>query len=229
MGAPNLLTRVDVERGNPATDTELGAGHARHHRVPDHQRGAGNGFGDARVSHLGFPDQAAVRLVQGADAAVDDRGDNLVAVQRDATVVDAAAQHARRPVLVGLRVRPPHRDRLATTHVELGHHAPTGGQVQETVFSDRRAFQAREWEHHRVRSAALDAAHGVGERDLQIADGVLVDFAQAREAVSLIVAVMVDPVLRLGLTVDQTVMSNVAGERGTGEQRRTNCSNGKWA
>ena len=217
VGAPDFLAGVHVQRRDPAAHAKLGAGHAGQHHVLDDQRRVGDDLGDAGVGHLGFPQQAAVVLVEGENAAVDHRAQNLVAVQGDAAVVDTAAGDAGRPVLVGLGIVLPHQHGLAAAHVQLGDDAPAAGDVQEAVFRDGRAFQAGEREDDRRGAAAVDVADGPGERHLQVRDVGLVDLREAREAVRLIIAVVIDPVAGFVLTVDQALVRHVARHGGHGE------------
>ena len=161
--------------------------------------------------------------MDGEQAAIQRDGDDLVLRQRGAAIVDAAAGDVTSPHLVDARVHLPDEvGARAAAQVELVERAPAVGDIDVAVLGERRAFEARH---------ALAAALGTrlaGEQDhrckLEVADVAGVDLIRLPKAVTGVVLVMMQPVVGLGIGVDEARIGHVARRRrmreGTGGDHR---------
>src|SRR5262249_48629446 len=126
--------------------------------------------------------------------------------QRYAAVVDAAAGDVARPGAVDLRIEAPaHRALAATADVDGIDPPPAVRHIHHAVLDDRRGF-------HRAKltaTAALVARERNREGDLEILDVAGVEGLERREPVTLIVAMVQDPVLRLLGRIDRALLRHV--------------------
>src|SRR5215217_7764850 len=100
VGAPDLLLGRKIGRGNPATDAVLRAGHACYRHVLDDQRRAGDHLALVRIGDRTLPGDLAGFLIGGDQPAIQRVGDDEIAPQRHAAVVDAAARDGASPITV---------------------------------------------------------------------------------------------------------------------------------
>ena len=216
VGAPDFLVGVEVGRRDPAADAVLGAGNARDREVLDDERSARDHLALVGIGDLALPGDLAGVLVGGDDAAVQRVRDDLVAPERHAAVVDAAARDGARPVVVGLGVHLPDEIALTAVGVDLVDGAPAVGDVHEAVLDDGRALKAAV----RPDAAALDAAERYGPSNLQVLDVAGVDLVERREPLRRVAAVVEKPVPLLARGVEQAVRRHVAGVRRPSSQSR---------
>ena len=202
VSTPAALTGFQIHCFEPAAHAEFSARHAGDNHIFNDQRCASDHFALTRIGHLHFPNFGTVGLVQRDDATVDHRRDDHIAGEYGTAVINAAACHGRRVVTIRLRIVFPHLARNAAASVELGDFAPTRGQVKESIFRDRRAFQAGERERNDFLTAALRSAHGPGKGYAQIFDVGFVDLIQPRETMGFVISMMIQPVAGLALAAD---------------------------
>src|SRR5262249_30356617 len=107
VGAPELLSGVEVGSVDEAADSGFDTGRAAYCDVAHDQRRRGQGFGDCRIGDLALPDDLTGRLIGGDQAAVERDRDHLVLPQRHAAVVDTAASDIAGPGSVGLGIHAP--------------------------------------------------------------------------------------------------------------------------
>src|SRR6185312_12137155 len=140
VGAPDFLLGLEIGRRDPATDAVFRAGYARDGHVLDDQRCAGDDLALVRIGHLSLPGDLAGILVGRDQAAIERVRDDEIAPQRHTAIVDAAASHGARPVVVGLWIHLPEQHALTAMRVDLVDRAPPVGDVHHAVLDDRRAF-----------------------------------------------------------------------------------------
>ena len=121
-----------------------------------------------------LPGDLAGLLVGRDQPAVERVGDDEIAPQCDAAIVDAAAGDGASPVMVGLGIHLPDQLAAAAMRIDLVDRAPAVGDVEEAVLGDGRALQPA----MAPDAAALDAAELHGPGDLQVLHVIAVDLVQ---------------------------------------------------
>ena len=215
-GAPYFFLGREIGRREPAADSILCAGNAGNSHVLDDERRPGKDLAFVGIGDLTLPGDLAVLLVGRDQPAIKRVRDDQVAPQRDATVVDAAARDCAGPVMVGLGIHLPEQGALPAMSVDLVHRAPSVGDIHETVFDDRRAFQAAMGPD----AAAFDAAKVHRPCDLKVLHIVPVDILESGKPGRREVLVMMKPVARLLVCVEQPVGGDLircAGGHGAGK------------
>src|SRR6266704_888404 len=215
-GAPCFFLGRKIGRRYPAADSVLRAGNAGDRHVLHDQRRPGNDFAFIGISDLTLPGDLAVLLVGRDQPAIKRVRDDQVAPQGDAAVVDAAARDGAGPVMVGLRIHLPDEGALPAMGVDLVYRTPSVGDIHETVLDDRRAFQAAMGPD----AAAFDAAKVHRPCDLEVLHIVLVDILETGKPGRRDVLVVVEPVARLLVCIEQPVVGDLirrAGGQGAGK------------
>src|SRR5207249_4388969 len=142
VGAPELLSSVEIGAVDEAADAVFAAGAADDRHVAHDQRRRGYRLGDRRIGDLALPDDLAGRLVGGNEPAVECDRDHLVLPQRHAAVVDTAAGDVTGPGLVGLGIHAPlDGTLLAARDVDGIDRAPAVGHIHDAVLNDRGGLQ----------------------------------------------------------------------------------------
>src|SRR5579871_3926985 len=205
---PRRLAGVEVGCLDVTADAELATGGAHDRQVANDEWRDRQRLADRRVGNLALPRDFTGLLVDGEHPPVERNGNHLVLPQRNAAIIDAAASYVAGPGAVGAGVHLPFDDAfLAGRHVDCVDRAPAVRHIHDAVLDDRRRFQVTEG----VASAALEARERHREHRLQVFDGLGVDLLEQREAMTLVVAVMEDPVLRLALRVQGALIRHVGG------------------
>ncbi len=199
VGAPDLLLGRQISCGDPATDAVLCAGHACYRHVLDDQRRAGDDLTLVRIGHITLPGDLAGFLVGRDQPSIQRMGNDEIAPQSDAAVIDAATRHRTSPVTVRLGIHLPDQHAAAAMRVDLVDRTPSIGDVEEAVLGNRRAFEPA----MAPDAAAFDTAEMHGPGDLQVLHVIAVDLLQRGEPVSRVILMMMKPVARLLVDVEQ--------------------------
>ncbi len=208
---PFQVAGLRVERGHPAAHAVVAAGAADDHGILQRERRRGD-LHALLVEQVLVPDDLSSLLV-GRDHAPVETGDrdHQVVPKRDAAVAVGL-------LLAGIHL-PEHAALRARAHVDLVDHAPDIGDVHEAVVDQGRRLDVL---------VGGGAAERDREGELEVLDVRFVDGVERRVALRAEVAMVHEPVLRLG--VEQTLEGDVAGvgawDSGAGQccnqGRRTN-------
>ncbi len=129
--------------------------------VLDDQRRAGDDLALVRIGDRTLPRDLAGFLVGRDQPAIERVGNDEIAPQCDAAIIDAAARHRTSPVTVRLGIHLPDQHAAAAMRIDLVDRAPSIGDVEKAVLGNGRAFQPAMTPD----AAAFDAAevHGPGD------------------------------------------------------------------
>src|SRR6185312_16818290 len=130
------------------------------------------------IGDLALPGDLAGVLVGRDQSAVERVRNTEVAPKGHTAVVDTAASHRTRPVMVSLGIHLPEQRAFAAVGVDLVDRAPSIGDIHHAVLDDRGTFETA----MRPDPAAFDAAELHRPCDLEIFHIVFVDLIEGGKA-----------------------------------------------
>ena len=192
---PHALAGRGIEPGDPVAHALVAVRRADDDFVLDGERGCREGHVRG-ILERGFPHHFAGFLVGRDDprrvAEAARAGDDEIAPQGWATA-------AHQAILFGVHAPDDAAD-IAGTRIDLVEDVPGIGHVEETVLSERRRVG-----EFVSRTAA--ERHRIGE--LEVLDVVAVDARERRKALTIVSAMVHQPVLRLLVRIHQPVRCNL--------------------